>query len=204
MSYFDLIMFKKCSNGPPITYLVSIPIGRLEICCCTDGLHKLNFKEINKKCLVDQHEYNLNANVFIINNENNAQETTANKTVLECIDYLNNYFNTKNNKCNIQLPKICWSSVCDKESFTERVLKALFNKIDIGQRVTYKELAILSGSNQAYRAVGSVMRKNPIPLVIPCHRVIKSDESLGNYSGGTGTDLKEWLLIHENKFINKL
>ena len=73
----------------------------------------------------------------------------------------------------------------------------------VGEKISYKQLAALSGNDLASRAVGSVMRRNQIILLIPCHRVIKTDESLGNYSGGSGVKLKKWLLEHELKLAKK-
>lgn len=74
--------------------------------------------------------------------------------------------------------------------------RKLFKK---GTTITYKNLALLAGNLNAQRAVGSVMRKNPICLVIPCHRVVNSGENkIGNYSGGV--EIKEWLLKYEQNF----
>jgi len=79
--------------------------------------------------------------------------------------------------------------------FGRKVLFTLFNEVPRGKVVSYKQLAELSGFPKAVRAVASVMAKNPFPLVIPCHRVIKSDGSLGNY--GPGKKLKEHFLGQE-------
>lgn len=49
----------------------------------------------------------------------------------------------------------------------------------------------------ASRAVGTAMKKNPVALMIPCHRVIKSDGKIGEYAGGTKNHVKEWLLEYE-------
>lgn len=69
-----------------------------------------------------------------------------------------------------------------------------------GSKVSYSELALLSGqSAKSARAVGTVMSNNKIPLVIPCHRVVKSDGKYGNYSKASKNDIKKWLLDHENK-----
>ncbi len=68
-------------------------------------------------------------------------------------------------------------------------------EIPFGETVSYGELAALSGYPGAARAVGSAMARNPLPILIPCHRVIKSDGSLGGYGGGL--DMKMWLLEHE-------
>ena len=77
-------------------------------------------------------------------------------------------------------------------AFGQKVLFTLFNEVPRGKAVSYKQLAELSGFPKAIRAVGSVMAKNPFPIVIPCHRIIKSDGSPGNY--GPGKKLKEHFL----------
>ena len=71
-------------------------------------------------------------------------------------------------------------------------------QVPFGSTVTYKDLAEKTGNPKAVRAVGSAMRTNPIILAIPCHRVLKSDGSLGNYSAG-GPANKDWLLTFENQ-----
>lgn len=81
-----------------------------------------------------------------------------------------------------------------KSSFKERVL-GVVKKIPEGKTLTYKEVALRAGSPRAYRAVGSIMSKNFDPKV-PCHRVVKSDGSLGNYNRG-GTTKKLELLKSE-------
>ncbi|MED5230773.1 MAG: methylated-DNA--[protein]-cysteine S-methyltransferase [Candidatus Thermoplasmatota archaeon] len=87
--------------------------------------------------------------------------------------------------------------------FQRNVLTYLRDKTKIGQTITYAELATAAGHPNAIRAVGSVMAMNPWPLLIPCHRVVRSDGVIGNYSGEGGTSTKTRLLIHEgNKFDN--
>ncbi len=66
--------------------------------------------------------------------------------------------------------------------FKQRVLEVV-ESIPVGSTLSYKEVAELAGSPRAFRAVGSLMRKNQDPGV-PCHRVICSDGSLGGYNGG--------------------
>ena len=70
----------------------------------------------------------------------------------------------------------------------------LTTEIPYGQTSTYKEIATRSGNIRAARAVGRVEATNPIPLVIPCHRVIGSDGNLHGYGGPGGIKLKAWLL----------
>ncbi|WP_197093944.1 methylated-DNA--[protein]-cysteine S-methyltransferase [Nonomuraea sp. SBT364] len=76
-----------------------------------------------------------------------------------------------------------------------RVLQALY-EIPYGAAVTYGELAERSGSNVPARGIGSIMGSNPLPIVVPCHRVVAGN-GLGGFSGGVGVETKRWLLTHE-------
>jgi O-6-methylguanine DNA methyltransferase len=70
----------------------------------------------------------------------------------------------------------------------------LTTQIPYGQTSTYKKIAFQLKRPNASRAVGRVEATNPIPLVIPCHRVLGSDGSLHGYGGPGGIKLKAWLL----------
>ena len=78
--------------------------------------------------------------------------------------------------------------------FQRKVWQAL-RRIPPGRTVSYSELARAVGFPSAVRAVGTANGRNPVPIVIPCHRVVRSDGSLGGYGGGL--DRKRWLLDHE-------
>ena len=95
--------------------------------------------------------------------------------------------------------------VLDKHGLTSFQKRVLFATLAIpkGQTSTYKQIASRIGHPNAYRAVGTALKKNPLPIIIPCHRVIRSDGTLGNYSGG-GTRKKALLLQKENADIFKL
>jgi O-6-methylguanine DNA methyltransferase len=77
--------------------------------------------------------------------------------------------------------------------FRRRVLRAC-RRIPRGRTATYADLARAAGSPQAARAVGSTMANNPLPLIVPCHRVVRSDGSLGEFSSPEGPRLKRRLL----------
>ena len=68
-------------------------------------------------------------------------------------------------------------------------------------RITNVELARRVGGPKGFRAVGQANAANPIPIIVPCHRVIASDGSLGGYSAGL--DRKRWLLRHEGVFLGR-
>lgn len=82
--------------------------------------------------------------------------------------------------------------------FTRRVHQAL-SRIPYGSVVSYGQLAALAGHPGAARAVGRAMSSNPFPLIIPCHRVIVSNGSLGLYTAADGASTKAWLLDFERR-----
>lgn len=83
----------------------------------------------------------------------------------------------------------------DGTDFERRVWRAL-RRIPAGRTLSYGELARKLGSPQAARAVGGACGRNPIAVVIPCHRVIGADGSITGYGGGI--ERKRWLLRHES------
>ena len=72
------------------------------------------------------------------------------------------------------------------------------SKIPFGKTKTYKEIAVSIGKPNSARAVANACGKNPYPIDIPCHRVIRSDGNIGGYSGDGGIKKKMQLLKSEN------
>jgi methylated-DNA-[protein]-cysteine S-methyltransferase len=70
-----------------------------------------------------------------------------------------------------------------REGFSREILERLA-KVPYGEVTTYKSLAVEAGNPRAARAVGTIMNRNPIPIVLPCHRVVGSNGSLVGYGGG--------------------
>ena len=70
-----------------------------------------------------------------------------------------------------------------REGFSRDILERLA-KVPYGEVTTYKSLAVEAGNPRAARAVGTIMNRNPIPIVLPCHRVVGSNGSLVGYGGG--------------------
>ena len=87
--------------------------------------------------------------------------------------------------------------------FQIKVWKAI-SKIPRGQVRTYKELAKLIKKPKASRAVANACSKNPYPIKIPCHRVIRSEGSLGGYSGKGGISAKKDILKKEGYSFGKI
>jgi methylated-DNA-[protein]-cysteine S-methyltransferase len=84
--------------------------------------------------------------------------------------------------------------------FQQRVWAAL-RRIPAGRTMSYAELATAVGNPRAVRAVGLANGRNPVPLVVPCHRVIASDGTLCGYGGGLPR--KQWLLRHEGAAVRE-
>lgn len=106
----------------------------------------------------------------------------------DCVLQLEEYFNGKRASFNLTVnPK--------GTSFQKKVWKALL-EIPYGKTKSYLEQSKFLGDVKAIRAVASANGKNPLWIVIPCHRVIGSDGSLTGYAGGIWR--KKWLLAHEN------
>jgi O-6-methylguanine DNA methyltransferase len=82
--------------------------------------------------------------------------------------------------------------------FQRQVLQALY-RLPRGKTVSYQELGKMAGHERAARAVGSCMRRNPLAVVVPCHRVLPQSGGLGAYTGGV--EKKAWLLAREGVTI---
>ncbi len=114
------------------------------------------------------------------------------ETLQQAIGQLREYF--AGQRMDFALP-LDWPPL---DPTTRMVLETL-RTVRAGHTITYGELAERSGTGVPPRAIGSIMAANPLPLIIPCHRVVASD-GLGGYSGGEpGHELetKRWLLENE-------
>ena len=106
----------------------------------------------------------------------------------EAVSQLSDYFDGKRKDFNFKLnPK--------GTDFQQKVWQELLN-IPFGKTISYLDLSKKLGDVKAIRAVASANGKNPLWIVIPCHRVIGTDGSLTGYAGGLWR--KKWLLEHEN------
>jgi methylated-DNA-[protein]-cysteine S-methyltransferase len=89
------------------------------------------------------------------------------------------------------------ASVPDKNDFKSKVLQEVA-KIPYGEVRTYKQISESIGT-KAYRAVGTAIGRNPLPIIIPCHRVVKLDLHVGGFFGGT--EMKKEMLENEGVCI---
>lgn len=81
-------------------------------------------------------------------------------------------------------------------AFQKQVWRALYEKIPYGETKAYKDIAEIIGNPKAVRAVGGAVNRNPLSIVVPCHRVIGSGGEMVGYGGGL--EKKEFLLAHES------
>lgn len=129
--------------------------------------------------------------ISVLDDETVSEDLLQVKTpecLQDCVVQLDEYFKGKRASFNLTVnPK--------GTKFQIKVWKSLL-KIDYGKTKSYLKQSKALGNLKAIRAVASANAKNPIWIVIPCHRVIGSDGSLTGYAGGIWR--KKWLLAHEN------
>jgi methylated-DNA-[protein]-cysteine S-methyltransferase len=99
---------------------------------------------------------------------------------------LDEYFEGRRDRFELPLD---WRLV--HPGFYSRVLHATA-RVPFGVTLTYSEIAARAGSARAYRAAGSALGSNPIPIIVPCHRVVRSSGDVGDYGGGP--EMKRFLL----------
>ncbi|GAB6887398.1 methylated-DNA--[protein]-cysteine S-methyltransferase [Desulfothermus okinawensis JCM 13304] len=106
------------------------------------------------------------------------------------LDFFTKYFIQKKHPKN--LPPLNWDIVTP---FQKRVYITLFKNTRFGQSISYQKLAQLIDLKKGQRAVGGALNKNPWPIIIPCHRVLKKNNQIGGFS--SGIKIKQILLSHE-------
>ena len=122
------------------------------------------------------------------NFQNKKKQSKEIPRILErALKQLDEYFKGERRKFDLDLSP-------SGTEFQEEVWKQLI-EIPFGSTISYRELAVKIGNKRAVRAVGNANGKNPISIIIPCHRVIGSDGKLVGYGGGI--EKKKWLLDFE-------
>ncbi|MGI8600901.1 MAG: methylated-DNA--[protein]-cysteine S-methyltransferase [Chitinophagaceae bacterium] len=126
--------------------------------------------------------------VFFVEEEQTTSQ--EHKLLQTCTKQLDEYFAGKRKKFHIPLNQ-------EGTDFQNIIWKLLF-QISYGKTISYHQLAMQYGDLKAIRAVAGANGKNKIAIIIPCHRVIGSNQSLVGYAGGLNK--KRWLLQHEAKY----
>ncbi|HLS03447.1 MAG TPA: methylated-DNA--[protein]-cysteine S-methyltransferase [Actinomycetales bacterium] len=155
---------------------IESPIGELLLAATNTGLVRIVFENGSRDTALEQ----LNRRVGPVTQD---REALAN-----VIQQLQEYF--AGNRKEFTLPLDLRLAT----GFRRTALEHL-RTVPYGETESYAEVAEAVGSPRAMRAVGSACANNPIPLVIPCHRVVRSDGTMGGYGGGLG--IKERLLDME-------
>ena len=156
-------------------------IGRIYVSSTDKGVAKISVPRETRKDFFDWLERHFDLDAVVDNRSKNK----------EAIDQLTRFFNGKLAKFTCPIDLI-------GTPFQIRVWKELA-KIPYGSTITYKQLAKRVAAPHAFQAVGRANGANPLPIIIPCHRVVGSDGSLVGYSCGIKT--KEFLLRLEGSII---
>ncbi|NOH14067.1 MAG: methylated-DNA--[protein]-cysteine S-methyltransferase [Chloroflexi bacterium] len=151
------------------------PLGKVWVAMTSEGLWAI--------------EYDVSRNEFTerVTRRGNVNILDYRQNVEEALQQVSNYLNGKSKEFDLPID---WRGMTE---FQRKVRQAVMD-IPAGEIASYKEIAVQLGKPEASRAVGRVNATNPIPLVIPCHRVLASDGKLTGYGGKGGVDTKAWLL----------
>lgn len=129
------------------------------------------------------------ASISVLNSEEKPTDIIP-LELEDCVQQLNEYFEGRRRQFNLNLNP-------EGTDFQKEVWEAL-QTIPYGKTCSYLQLAHQLGDVKAIRAVANANGRNPLWIVIPCHRVIGSDGSLTGYAGGL--QRKQWLLEHEGPY----
>jgi methylated-DNA-[protein]-cysteine S-methyltransferase len=158
---------------------VETPVGRLLLAATEDGLIKIAFA-------VQGHD----AVLQDLSDAVSPRILSAPRRLDEASRQLDEYFAGQRRRFELPLDRRL------SKGFRREVLTHL-PEIGYGQTESYAQVAAASHSPKAVRAVGTACATNPLPLVVPCHRVVRSDGSMGQYAGGA--DAKRVLLTLESR-----
>jgi methylated-DNA-[protein]-cysteine S-methyltransferase len=152
------------------------PLGRIDLICSGQGLTGVHFAGCKKISKIDQFE-------------------CGHPFLTEAGHQIHAYLKGKLRQFSIPID---WNGMTP---FSTAVRKKCC-EIPYGETVSYSELAARAGFPGKARAVGNVNSHNPLPLVIPCHRVVGKDGSLRGYAGPQGIETKRWLLKMEKTAVS--
>jgi methylated-DNA-[protein]-cysteine S-methyltransferase len=156
---------------------VDSPLGRLLVAATPVGVVRVGFESEPDEQILGELAVRVSPRVL-----------KAPRLVDAARRQLNDYF--EGALVEFQLP-LDWRLTA---GFRRQVLRAT-SRIPYGSTRTYREVATTAGSRKAVRAAGTALAKNPLPIIVPCHRVLRTDGGLGGYRGGTAA--KRALLDHE-------
>lgn len=159
------------------------PYGPLLVAATGTGLVRVALSVENEDLVLEDLAQRISARIL----KSDRPQITKARTQLD------QYFDGKRKKFRLKLD---WQL---SHGFRREVLTAT-NQIPYGQTSSYTEVAVEAGSPKAVRAAGSALATNPLPIVVPCHRVLKSDGQVGSYLGGSS--MKKELLEMEKARVS--
>ena len=157
-------------SAPAFLRRVDSPIGRIEV--TSDGL-AITSLAIEKNGRLPHEEQAENSNAVL---------ETAAQQLLEYFAGARHDFDLPVALPGTEFQRSVWEKLVD---------------LEWGEVVSYGELGLSTGRSTAGRAVGGAVGANPIPIIVPCHRVLASNNRITGYSAGEGVATKAWLLAHE-------
>jgi methylated-DNA-[protein]-cysteine S-methyltransferase len=154
------------------------PVGRLSVGCGPAGVRQVRFGPPPRSASLAR-----------------AVPAAARELSEAALAQLTGYFSGQRRRFDVSVD---WSGT---SRLQQQVLGLLFDTVGYGETVSYGALARRvqsagGGAALPARTIGQIMGSNPIPLIVPCHRVVASG-GLGGYSGGQGPEVKRWLLVLE-------
>ena len=133
-------------------------------------------------------------NIKYLEPDSTPPSTSSSEIIDDCIAQLEEYYKGHRTAFNLPLDP-------EGSDFDKSIWK-LISEVPFGSTSSYKRLAIASGNVKNIRAVGGANGRNPIPIIVPCHRVIGEDGTLIGYAGGLWR--KKKLLQHEGVLLEQL
>ena len=154
---------------------VNSPIGVLELEAESNFISRIKFREGDSLQLFKE-----------------IKKVGESPTLTEASKQINEYFNGTRKLFEIPFK-------LNMPTFYKKVLLEV-KKVKYGETASYGKIARMAENSKAVRAVGTANAKNPLPIIIPCHRIISSNGNIGGYSGGL--DKKLYLLDHESNLFH--
>ncbi len=164
------------SNNTPPEWLLRVdsPIGRLELTSDGTALTTLTIEKDGSLPL-------------------DSMPERSNRVLSRTARQLDEYFAGRRRSFSVTLSA--------KGTTFQHAIWDQLSELEWGEVTTYGELGLSTGRASAGRAVGGAIGANPIPIIVPCHRVLGSDGRVTGYSGGAGISTKLWLLEHEGVLL---
>jgi methylated-DNA-[protein]-cysteine S-methyltransferase len=169
---YSVTMFTRNATQQPPAFIkrVPSPIGRIEITATTDAITSLSIER---------------AGALPFQELDEVSSPLLDLAASQLAEYFAGTRHT------FELP-VAWHGTAFQESIWAQLVD-----LPWGEVATYGELGIASGRATAGRAVGGAVGANPVPIIVPCHRVLATNKKITGYSAGNGIPTKVWLLDHE-------